>query len=64
MIMMFCLGAKISAHVFLDLNETILTQLTSFGFQLAIMRIIRDIVKLIHKKGSSVTLLHANACLL
>ena len=39
-----CLGAKISAHVFLDLNESVLTQITSFGFQLAIMRIIREMV--------------------
>ena len=43
-IVIFCLGAKISAHVFLDLNESILTQITSLGFQLAIMRIIKDMV--------------------
>ena len=41
------IGAKISAHVFLDLNESMLTQLfgiTSLGFQLAIMSIIKDMV--------------------
>ena len=39
--------------MFLDLNESILTQITSLGFQLAIMRIIRDMVSSV----SSVTLL-------
>jgi hypothetical protein len=51
-----CLDAKINGHVFLNLNESRLTQFgISLGFKFAIMSIIEDMVS--SREVSSVALL-------